>query len=565
MNASASIAPNAQLEAALVQFAGQPGITADQAAQLRNALIQDAALLPQYNQLAADGHLTGFGLPHGTNPNLIGSYHKASGTITLPASALQPSGTLPDPELPATLRIQEMSARYAHGTWTDVAGTRHPTTQDMVDNLQALMNGSPELAGQLRQATVPPGPGQDAPVRNFDSLPNGANAGGTYNPVTGTISLPPGVLNQPPAQFQQNSHAVTDLTFVLGHEVQHGLNATGKQAARTAFLDQIAQIAQHGGPGYDYTDAIGGYQQAARHDEARAHIAGWNALLSREQQANPVANLPEMFTLANRQVNPGTHRVRDFVMRDPNNPQQVIARPGFSFEPDGRLTATPANVEQMAQNYFDKPPNASRIGHHGDSDYPNYYGAHAVTAVVVNHRHYATQPDGTVPAIRIDLAQLGLREDLLERNGIGFPSGTTPGTRQPYVDTGQTPHAPGHLDYTRTPAGTPNSHQHVPVTPSEAFGRGAQAPSRDRTVGGTDSVASPYTNLSGFLDRMLAAAESGDDRTFREMTRTLAERPAGQALRAEAREAVDRQEQQVQWDAGQQAFEREQAAPVLQR
>lgn len=556
-------APNPQLEAALTRFAGQPGVTADQAAQLRNALTHDAMLLPRYNQLATDGHVNGFSLHHGGGLDLVGSYHKASGLITLPARALQPSGTLPDPELTATLRIQEMSARYAHGTWTDVAGTRHPTTQDMVDNLQALMNGSPDLVGQLRQATAPPGPGQDAPVRNFDSLPNGVNAGATYNPVTGTISLPSGVLNQPPAQFQQNAYAVTDLTFVLGHEVQHGLNAANKAAARTAFFGHLAHIAQHGGPNYDYTGAIGGYQQAARHDEARAHIAGWNALLSREQQLNPSSNLTEMLQIHTRKG--GTRRVNDFVAQDPNNPQQAIARPGLSFGSDGRLGATSANIEQIARNYFHKPPQDSRLGHHGDSDYLNYYGAHAVTAVVVNHRHYAAQPDGTVPAIRIDLAQLGLREDLLERNGIGFPSGTTPGTRQPYVDTGQTPHAPGHLDYTRTPAGTPNSHQHVPVTPSEAFGRGAQAPSRDRTVGGTDSVASPYTNLSGFLDRMLAAAESGDDRTFREMTRTLAERPAGQALRAEAREAVDRHEQQVQWDAGQQAFEREQAAPVLQR
>ena len=126
-------APNAQLEAALTRFVGQPGVTADQAAQLRNALVHDTGLLPRYNQLATDGHLTGFGLPHGSNPNLIGSYHKASGTITLPASALQPSGTLPDLELTAALRIQEMSARYVHGTWTDVAGTWHPTTQHMVN------------------------------------------------------------------------------------------------------------------------------------------------------------------------------------------------------------------------------------------------------------------------------------------------------------------------------------------------------------------------------------------------------------------------------------------------
>src|SRR5690606_28754927 len=127
---------------------------------------------------------------------------------------------------------------------------------------------------------------------------------------------------------------VTDLTFVLGHEVQHGLNAANKAAARTVFLGRVAQIAQHGGPSYDYTVAIDGYQQAARHDEARAHIAGWNALLSREKQANPSANLTEMLDLASRQNNPGTSRINDFVLPDLANPGQALARPGFSFDSD---------------------------------------------------------------------------------------------------------------------------------------------------------------------------------------------------------------------------------------
>lgn len=552
--------PNPQLEAALIQFAGQPDVMPDHAAQLRTAVTQDAVLLQQYNQLATDGRLTGFALSQASDTNLIGTYDRAGGVVTLPTNALQATGASPSGDLTAALRIQDMSARYAHGNWTDTAGVTQPINQDMVDNLQATLNGSPVLAEQLRQAITPPGPGQDAPARGFDSLPNGAAAGGTYNPTTGTINLPPGVLNQPPAQFQQSAHAVTDLTFVLGHEVQHGLNAADKAAARTTFLGQIAQVAQHGGPNYDYTAAIDGYQQAARRDEARAHIAGWNALLSREQQINPNANLTEMYSLGNRQVNPGTSRVNDFVTIDPNNTQAALPRLGFSFNPDGSLSMTLPNVEQMAQNYFDKPPNATGIGHHGDSDYPNYYGANAVTAVIFNHRHYAVQPDGKMPAFQIDMARLGFDEQLLERNGIAFPpgtplpNGTATDVRQPYVDIGQTPNAQGHFDYTRTPAGTHNQHQHVPIPNEISNDRGRP----------DERTPSPESDFAAYLDRMLAAAESGDDKAFRDMTRTLAGQPAGQALRAEAVEEVNRQELQAQRELEQQDVQRQREAPVMQ-
>ena len=49
--------PNAQLEAALVQFGQQPGISTDQQAQLRSAITTDARLLGQLNQAAQAGQL----------------------------------------------------------------------------------------------------------------------------------------------------------------------------------------------------------------------------------------------------------------------------------------------------------------------------------------------------------------------------------------------------------------------------------------------------------------------------------------------------------------------------
>lgn len=48
--------PNPQLQAALTQFAAQPGVTPDQAAQLAAAVTHDVRLLQRLNDDAAAGH-----------------------------------------------------------------------------------------------------------------------------------------------------------------------------------------------------------------------------------------------------------------------------------------------------------------------------------------------------------------------------------------------------------------------------------------------------------------------------------------------------------------------------
>lgn len=520
--------PSAQLEATLQRFAQRPDVEATQAAQLRNALSGDDALRADYQALAAQGRVRDF-MPAPADVALpIGRYDRAVGQVTVPADQLR--GGDASAALAGTLRIQQMLAGYAHGHWTDAAHREMPVSQDMVDNLQAALNGSPALTEQLRQALIAPAPMQPAPVRGFESLPGPINAGGTYNPDTGTLALPPAALHRPPAAFQQDAGARTDLTFVMGHEVQHGLNAAAKHAERTRFIEDITRIARSGGPTYDYTAPLARYQQAARTDEAKAQIAGWNATLSELQQGSPGANLPEMFELANRTTDKGTQRINDFVVEDEAS-GQVVPGPGLAFEHDGSLRMTEANITAVAHQYFDKPPELTRIGHHGDSDYPNYYGAGAVTAVIYTHRQLARQADGSTPPMQLDMDQLRLREVLLERNGLAFPPGSTPlptgadtDVRQAYLDIGQDPPVAGHFDFTRTPEGTPHRHQHRPIPPS------GQA--------GPQSGTSQPETLSTQLDRMLVALETGDARTFQQMTDALANRPAVQAMQAEAAHAL---------------------------
>ncbi|MBT2747819.1 MULTISPECIES: hypothetical protein [unclassified Lysobacter] len=537
---------NQQLQAAVRQFAAQPGINPDQEAQLRAAITWDANLLQQLNQNAANGQLKGFALSQaGSTANLAGTYDIASAVVTLPATDFSPIGTTPSVDLIATLRVQDMSLRFAHTSYVDAASITRAVTQDMVTNLQSTINGSPVLAAEVKRAVTSPGHGQAAPLQHFASL-SGTVAGGTYNPTTRTMSLPPSSLAVPPASFGSE-----DLTFVLGHEIQHGFNAAGKKIATDNAYNLARQIARDTNPVNDYTSPIGAVIQAGREDEARAQIAGWNALLSREQQIKPGADLTDIWALAK---NYKTLRVLDFVERDQSNPQQAQARPGLTFNSDASLSMTPANVAQMGQNYFDKPPvgtpgftrhQTTGIGHHGDSDYPNYYGANAVTNIITSERAHAHPINGVAPRMQIDMGQLRLREDLMERNGVTLTA--NPGTPQSYYDTSQSPPALHHFDHTNTPPGSQNSHQHVPAAPGSSPGKSrdggepndgvpAHAPNAQQEL-------SPTNDFHAYLDRMLAAARSGDDASFRKMTQTLADLPPGREIRAEAVATVDRHEQ----------------------
>ena len=110
--------PNAQLEAVLVRFANQLGVTADQAAQLLAAVVADAGQLQFLNQHAQAGSLNGFALPQAgsTIPNLIASYDMASGVVTLPPFAFQPCRAAGSADLVAKANVRQMSVAFARGT-----------------------------------------------------------------------------------------------------------------------------------------------------------------------------------------------------------------------------------------------------------------------------------------------------------------------------------------------------------------------------------------------------------------------------------------------------------------
>ncbi|MFS8396505.1 hypothetical protein ABFU65_00325 [Xanthomonas campestris pv. raphani] len=93
------------------------------------------------------------------------------------------------------------------------------------------------------------------------------------------MSLPPTTLAQPPSRFNQIS--ANDLTFVLGHETQRAFNQIDTAAAYRRFDQAATAISKDNNPINDYTVPIENLIASNRQDEAKAQIAGWNALADR--------------------------------------------------------------------------------------------------------------------------------------------------------------------------------------------------------------------------------------------------------------------------------------------
>lgn len=490
----ASPTPNAQLEAALAQFGQQQGVSADQEAQLRNAITSDTRLLRQFNSLAQAGHLQGFALPAAgsTTPNSVGQYDLQTGVVSLPTAAFQPNGTVASADLKAVMQVQEMTVRFGHSTYTDppqpgatTPPATHPVSQDMLDNLQNTVNGSPVLAEQVKKAATTRDPGASPRamlLENFDFVPANMHAGGTYDGRSHSMNVPALNLQTKTAANPQGNFNPDDLTFVIGHEIQHGFNHPAKTQASAAFAQQVGQVVNSASVVHDYTAPIRNYVQAGRDDEAKAEIAGWNALLSRQQQINPNTTLATMHGL------PTLSRQHDFVELDPAT-NTVVAKSGLTFNPDNTLSQNPANITAMGQHYFNRPDPVSaqpgqrpvNIGESGKTDYTNYYGTGAIETIIQAERQHAQHHPGVVHKLTIDMASIGLKENLMEQEGINIKINKT--TPQPYYDSSQTPAAPGNFHHTQDGSvNAQHNHQHVPVAPSMSVpsGRNSKADEPDQ-------------------------------------------------------------------------------------
>ncbi|CAH2706248.1 hypothetical protein NCPPB1935_00460 [Xanthomonas campestris pv. nigromaculans] len=400
----------------------------------------------------------------------------------------------------------------------------------MVDNLQSTINGSPFLADEIKKSatTVDPSDRQRplrAHLEGFGFLGPGMAAGGTYDGSNKIMNLPPLGLQTGSAANPHGTFNDRDMTFVLGHEIQHSFNHASKNQATNKFLVDVETQSKARGPVHDYTDELRNYIQAGREDEAKAEIAGWNALLSKRQQLNPSAGLKEMH---------GTQidRVKDFVEKDPFT-GLITGKPGLTFNQDGSLSQTSGNITAMGHHYFDRPsPLYSQpgqrpvgIGEHRNSagalqptaDYPNYYGTWGVEQILQAEDRANVLHQGVRPQVTIDMAALGLKEHLIENEGLDRGPNKTP---FPYHDSSTKPPTLHHFDHTQDGSvNRAHDRTYVPVVPSAPAAAGPRGPDDpahpdhamlEQIRGGVrkidESVGKPYDDMSERVSRSLLAA-----------------------------------------------------------
>lgn len=326
-------------------------------------------------------------------------------------------------------------------------GHQPGVTPDQVNNLQAVINASPALIDQVNNAVAA------GHLRQFAPLTH-ANAGGEYDGQNKVMRLPLAMLTTPSPG--QPPFKAGEPTFVLGHELQHGFNHAATTQAYQNFFSEASLKAQEPVGPRDYTAATARLIGANRRDEAEAEIGGWNAIVDRVKSTNPNPTLQDLY-----QQQPG--RMKDFIDETGTAPNFTYSlKPNLTINSDLTLSATTLNVEAMGQNYFDKPPKQpGGLGHHGNSDYANYYGAYAVGVATELERHYnPPQPGATTPRMALDLPQLRLTEKLMEENGINLGSNTQP---MPYFDSSTTPPTAGLFQHTQT------THQHSTPIAAQAI------------------------------------------------------------------------------------------------
>lgn len=286
-------------------------------------------------------------------------------------------------------------------------------------HLNTVISSSPVLAAQLEQAVT------NGEVKHFAYLPAETNAGAQYDPRSQTVQLNRAHI--------RDTDFHNDLAFIIGHETRHGTNRHQVAQSYTRFNTEARAVLQSGLQEHNYTDVIARSMQTLRQDEASAHIAGWNALVSRVRTEKPNATLKDVYSRSGYAQN-------HFIDRQGN---RYTMKPGFTLQGDLSLDITSArNIEAAGKHYFDRTPLQSRLGHHGNSDYRNYYAAWHVGTLC----QYEALNPAQAGKMTLDMQSLKLSERLLEQNGINLGG---EGRRCSYY-TPQAIHTERHFDHTAT-------------------------------------------------------------------------------------------------------------------
>lgn len=199
------------------------------------------------------------------------------------------------------------------------------------DPLRDAVNASPDLKDKLIRSV------QAGYLVGFKNEAAEPGAYASHSVVEHKITVP-----------QTSLDNKNELIFVLGHENQHALNLKGVNF-REGLKREIEGIAAGPQP-HDYTATVKKLVDHTIQDEARAHIGGFNAVVSALKAEGTQPTPKNLY-----QFNPG--RMRDFIEIHGAHPNcEYQMKPGLTLNNHGFLPGTPENVEAMKGYYPEKMP-----------------------------------------------------------------------------------------------------------------------------------------------------------------------------------------------------------------
>lgn len=267
-------------------------------------------------------------------------------------------------------------------------------TQDLppekAKDVEAAILSSPYLVAQLKLAVQP----DHGSVKGF-VISDKPGEGGHFDTTDNTIHINPDAF-----KYKDKSDVYDHLVTVIGHETGHAIMSGVSYAENARLSYAVQEAANRGVPSVDLTQSVDRYLSHTRTDEGFAEVMSMNALASRIEHTTGAFDKDEFLSRMDR--------FSECVSNE-------RLQPGIVMDADGRIAhnlRTPT-FEAMRHCQYDLP---TTLGKHGDSNYRDYYGTHALELIATELDRV---PKGElVPMVKLDLDRLGLSARQLERNGL---------------------------------------------------------------------------------------------------------------------------------------------------
>ena len=177
--------------------------------------------------------------------------------------------------------------------------------------------------------------------------------------------------------------------YTVGHEIDHAISSDESLRLAVRFREQVAAIANGPSP-HDYTIPVKSFNEGSREREARAEIAGFNAVAAHVKHVNPQATLRELYAADGGASN--------YIDEGDQTPPSYTLKPGLHIKPDLQLDVD-KSLEAMAKAFYDSNPGYPTLNI--DWAFGEIYRQEAAAQ--------AAHPGRPLPEIRINVQELGAK------------------------------------------------------------------------------------------------------------------------------------------------------------